>query len=458
MYPSDTQKGRDPMAQTKTKDMTRGSIPRLLLEFALPLMIGNVFQMLYNTVDSIVVGNFVGTQALAAVSSTTMITNMSVFFFNGFSIGSTVIIGKYFGAKDHKMLHRAVETVMGATFILCVLFTLGFLGATDTMLRFMKTPADVFEQAAVYLRIYFAGVTGLLLYNMGSGILRAVGDTKRPLYFLILTSVLNIFLDLLFVLQFHMGIAGVAYATILAQFISAAATMAVLMRTDDIYWFSFKDLCLDREILGEVFRIGLPAALQSVITSFSNIFVQSYINFFGATVMASWGCYNKLDQFIILPMQSMAMAATTFVAQNVGAQKSDRADDGTVKSILLTLLINGALCVLLVATARTSMRLFTADEAVVQQGAAFIRVNLFFTLFNCVNQVLAGALRGRGDSVGPMAIMLCSFVLIRQIYLFFMTRYIANTPLTVGFGYPVGWMCCCVLELMYFYLHWKHRE
>ena len=458
MYPSDTQKGRDPMAQTKTKDMTRGSIPRLLLEFALPLMIGNVFQMLYNTVDSIVVGNFVGTQALAAVSSTTMITNMSVFFFNGFSIGSTVIIGKYFGAKDHKMLHRAVETVMGATFILCVLFTLGFLGATDTMLRFMKTPADVFEQAAVYLRIYFAGVTGLLLYNMGSGILRAVGDTKRPLYFLILTSVLNIFLDLLFVLQFHMGIAGVAYATILAQFISAAATMAVLMRTDDIYWFSFKDLCLDRGILGEVFRIGLPAALQSVITSFSNIFVQSYINFFGATVMASWGCYNKLDQFIILPMQSMAMAATTFVAQNVGAQKSDRADDGTVKSILLTLLINGALCVLLVATARTSMRLFTADEAVVQQGAAFIRVNLFFTLFNCVNQVLAGALRGRGDSVGPMAIMLCSFVLIRQIYLFFMTRYIANTPLTVGFGYPVGWMCCCVLELMYFYLHWKHRE
>lgn len=445
------------MAQTRTKDMTRGNIPRLLLEFALPLMIGNVFQMLYNTVDSIVVGNFVGTQALAAVSSTTMITNMSVFFFNGFSIGSTVIIGKYFGAKDHKMLHRAVETVLGATFILCILFTLGFLGATDFMLRFMKTPADVFEQAAVYLRIYFAGVTGLLLYNMGSGVLRAVGDTKRPLYFLILTSVLNIFLDLLFVLQFHMGIAGVAYATILAQFISAAATMAVLMRTDDIYWFSFKDLCLDRGILGEVFRIGLPAALQSVITSFSNIFVQSYINFFGATVMASWGCYNKLDQFIMLPMQSMAMAATTFVAQNVGAQKSDRADDGTVKSILLTLLINGALCVLLVATATTSMRLFTTDEAVVAQGAAFIRVNLFFTLFNCVNQVLAGALRGRGDSVGPMAIMLCSFVLIRQTYLFFMTRYIANTPLTVGFGYPVGWMCCCVLELMYFYLHWKHR-
>lgn len=445
------------MAQTKTKDMTRGNIPRLLLEFALPLMVGNVFQMLYNTVDSIVVGNFVGTQALAAVSSTTMITNMSVFFFNGFSIGGTVIIGKYFGARDHKMLHRAVETIMAATFILCALFTLGFLGATDAMLHFMKTPDDVFQQAALYLRIYFAGVTGLLLYNMGSGILRAVGDTKRPLYFLILTSVLNIFLDLLFVIQFQMGIAGVAYATILAQFISAAATMAVLIRTDDIYWFSFRDMCLDKGILGQIFRIGLPTALQSVITSFSNIFVQAYINFFGATVMAGWGCYNKIDQFIMLPMQSMAMAATTFVAQNVGAQKQDRADDGTVKSILLTLLINGTLCIVLVALAETSMRLFTGDEAVISQGASFIRVNLFFTLFNCVNQVLAGALRGRGDSIGPMVIMLCSFVLIRQTYLFCVTHFFANTPLTVGFGYPVGWMCCCVLELLYFYLHWKHR-
>ena len=159
----------------------------------------------------------------------------------------------------------------------------------------------------------------------------------------------------------------------------------------------------------------------------------------------------------MLPMQSMAMAATTFVAQNVGARKQDRADDGTVESILLTLLINGALCTVLVALAETSMRLFTGDETVISQGASFIRVNLFFTLFNCVNQVLAGALRGRGDSIGPMVIMLCSFVLIRQTYLFCVTRFFANTPLTVGFGYPVGWMCCCVLELLYFYLHWKHR-
>ncbi|MCH3951623.1 MAG: MATE family efflux transporter [Acidaminococcus sp.] len=445
------------MAHTTTKDMTTGSIPRLLLEFALPLMVGNIFQMLYNTVDSIVVGNFVGTEALAAVSATTMVTNMSVFFFNGFSIGATVIIGKYFGARDCKTLHRAVETTMAATFILCLLFTVFFLTANDFMLEFMKTPADVFDEASLYLRIYFAGVTGLLIYNMGSGVLRAVGDTKRPLYFLMLTSVLNIILDLVFVLVFHMGIAGVAYATIIAQFISAAATMAVLIRTNDIYQFRFKDLCLDHFLLKEIFRVGLPTAIQSVITSFSNIFVQSYINFFGATIMAGWGCYNKIDQFVMLPVQSMAMASTTFVAQNVGARQDKRANDGTVSSIVLSLGIVFVIITTLVIFADTALRLFTGDEAVIVAGVDFIHVNLFFMLFNCVNQVLAGALRGRGDSVAPMLIMLFSFVLVRQIYLYIMSNYISNTPLTVGFGYPVGWMTCCVIEVSYFYLFWKHR-
>ena len=382
---------------------------------------------------------------------------MSVFFFNGFSIGATVIIGKYFGAGDHKKLHRAVETTMAATFLLCLLFTAFFLSANDFMLRFMKTPPDVFGEASLYLRIYFAGVTGLLLYNMGSGVLRAVGDTKRPLYFLVLTSVLNIILDLIFVLQFHMGIAGVAYATILAQFISASATMAVLIRTDDIYCFRLGDLCLDWGILKEIFCVGLPAAIQSVITSFSNIFVQSYINFFGPTIMAGWGCYNKIDQFVMLPVQSMAMASTTFVAQNVGAQKDKRADEGTVSSIILSLGIVGVITTLLVLFADTALRLFTSDEGVILSGVDFIHVNLFFMLFNCVNQVLAGALRGRGDSVAPMVIMLFSFVLIRQIYLFVMSRFISNTPLTMGFGYPVGWMTCCLLEVAYFYLFWKHR-
>ena len=205
--------------KTTVRDMTEGSIVKQVILFALPLMLGNVFQMLYNTVDSIVVGNFVGTQALAAVGSTTMIVNMMVFFFNGFSAGAGVVIANYFGAKDMEKLHKSIETTMAATFLLSILFTIGGVAAVKPMLRFMATPEDVFGEATVYLQIYIGGISGLLIYNMGSGILRAVGDTMRPLYFLILTSVLNIILDLVFVLGLHRGIEGVAWATILSQFI-----------------------------------------------------------------------------------------------------------------------------------------------------------------------------------------------------------------------------------------------
>lgn len=438
--------------------MTVGPIAKQILWFALPLMLGNVFQMLYNTVDSIVVGNFVGTQALAAVGSTTMITNMAVFFFNGFSVGAGVIIARYFGAKDYRHLHDAIETTMATTLICCVLFTIvGILGV-GWMLRFMSTPDDVFGEAAIYLRIYFAGVSGLLIYNMGSGILRAVGDTTRPLYFLILTSVLNIVLDLVFVLLFHMGIAGVAYATIISQFVSAILILRLLVLTDDIYRFTMRDMRIDLRVLGQIFAVGLPNGIQAVITSFSNIFVQSYINYFGSTVMAGWASYNKIDSFIMLPMSSMAMAATTFVSQNVGAGEKKRVNRGTRDSVLLALGITGVIALAIVVFARFVVGLFTPDAKVIDIGVVFCRTNVPFLLFNCVNHVLAGALRGRGDSIGPMAIMLLSFVGIRQVYLFVMTRYIANTAQLVGFGYPVGWMCCCVIEVAYFLLRWNRKN
>ena len=289
--------------KTTTRNMTEGSIAGQVILFALPLMLGNVFQMLYNTVDSIVVGNFVGTQALAAVGSTTMIVNMMVFFFNGFSTGAGVVIANYFGARNLKALHKAIETTMAATFVLSVLFTLAGVAAVRPMLRFMATPEDVFGEATTYLQIYIGGISGLLIYNMGSGILRAVGDTMRPLYFLVLTSVLNILLDLLFVLGFHCGIEGVAWATVISQFISALLILALLTRSNDIYRLTWHDLRIDRAILGSIFAIGLPAGIQSVITAFSNVFVQSYINFFGSSCMAGWSCYNKLDQFVMLASQ-----------------------------------------------------------------------------------------------------------------------------------------------------------
>ena len=432
--------------------MTEGSIVKQVILFALPLMLGNVFQMLYNTVDSIVVGNYVGTQALAAVGSTTMIVNMMVFFFNGFSTGAGVVIANYFGSRDMKTLHKTIETTMAATFALSLLFTVAGVAAVKPMLRFMATPEDVFAEATTYLRIYIGGISGLLVYNMGSGILRAVGDTMRPLYFLILTSVLNIILDLAFVLGLHRGIEGVAWATIISQFISAFLILLLLSRSEDIYRLTWHDLKIDRVILGRIFAVGLPAGIQSIITAFSNVFVQSYINYFGSSCMAGWSCYNKLDQFIMLPMQSMAMASTTFVSQNIGAEKRQRADKGTIVTVALSVGVTAVIVAVLCLFAAPAVGLFTPDASVIEYGVLFIRVNSFFLLFNGVSHVLAGALRGQGDSRGPMIIMLLSFVGIRQVYLYVVSRFIANTPLLVGFGYPVGWTTCCIIEMTYFFL------
>ena len=435
--------------KSTARDMTQGPILRQLVFFSFPLMLGNVFQLLYNMVDSIIVGNFVSKQALAAIGSTTVIVSMIVFFFSGFATGAGVVIGNNFGARNMDRLHDAVHTTVAATFIFSLLLTLLGTAAVRPMLVIMRTPEDVFRDAALYLRIYIGGISGLLIYNMGSGILRAVGDSIRPLGFLILTSVLNILLDLFFVIVLKLGIAGAAVATILSQFVSAALILLLLTRTRDIYRLDWKELHIDFPILKKIFSIGMPTALQAVITSFSNIFVQGYINAFGSDVMAGWSCYNKLDHFIFLPMQSMSVASTTFVSQNSGAGNERRSRRGTFLAILITCLVIGVTAAVLTFFAPAAVRMFSPDEAVIRYGAMFIRTNAFFLIFNGIAQVLAGALRGRGDSRGPMVIMLFNFVVVRQIYLYWVTQFVANTPRLVGFGYPVGWVLCCVMELIY---------
>ena len=444
--------------KTSAQDMTKGNIVLLLVQFAVPLIVGNLFQMMYNTVDSLVVGNFVGKEALAAVGSTTMIINMLVFFFNGVSTGAGVVISRNYGARKYDRLHAAVETTIFVTFVCGILFTVIGILMVHPMLLFMSTPEDVMDAATVYLKIYFAGMLGLLVYNMGSGILRAVGDTRRPLLFLIFTSVVNAVLDLLFVIVFHAGIAGVAYATIIAQFLSAIMILVLLSRTKEIYHLSWRDMKCDLTVLRQIFVIGLPAGVQSVITAFSNVFVQSYINSFGSACMAGWSCYNKLDTFIMLPMQSMAQAATTFVGQNIGAGKDDRVNKGTVQSITLTVGFTGIIAVFLYFFAAPVTGIFTGDADVIRYGVLFLQGNVFFMLFNCVNHTLAGALRGRGDSTGPMVIMLLNFVALRQVYLFVVTRFISNTERLVGFSYPVGWTACCIMEVAYFYLRWGRKK
>ena len=430
--------------------MTDGPITTHLIAFSVPLLLGNIFQMLYNTVDSIVVGNFVGKEALAAISSTTMIVNIMIFFFNGFSVGGSVVIGQYLGARKMKELHRTVETTIAMTILFGIFFTFAGFLLVPFMLRLMQTPEDVFPQAKLYLEIYFSGALGLLIYNMGSGILRAVGDTKRPLYFLIFTSILNTVLDLVFVIVFKAGIAGAAIATIISQFISAIMVLVLLTRADDIYKLTWNDLRIDLPILKFIMQIGLPAGVQSMITSVSNVFVQSYINGFGSGCMAGWGAYNKLDSFIFLPINSLGQAATTFVSQNIGAGRPDRANKGTVRALQMAVGVTFAIASVLIFFAPAATGLFTSDDEVIYYGSLFIRMNTFFLIFNAINHVLAGALRGRGESKIPMICMLSCFVVIRQIYLFIGSR-IAYNPYVVGFGYPVGWMTCCAAELICFY-------
>lgn len=437
-------------------DMTYGSIPKLLLVFAVPLLLGNIFQMLYNTVDVLVVGNFVGKEALAAVGSTAHIINVAVFFFNGLSIGAGVVISRFYGAHDQRMLHVSIETTMAMTLVCCIFFTLVGVPLVPQMLRLMSTPDDVMTAATEYLRIYFGGISGLMLYNMGSGILRAVGDSKRPLYFLIFSSILNIVLDLFFVIVLHLGIAGVGYATVLSQFISAALILYLLLTTKDVYRFSFRDMTIDLTILGQIFAIGLPAALQSMFTAFSNVFVQGYINSFGSSTMAGWSCYGKLQQFVFLSVHSVANAATTFVSQNIGAQQEDRADSGTWTALWISGVITAITALLLFIFAAPATSLFTPDQDVVSYGVLFMRTNILFMVFNSVNHVLAGSLRGRGDSKGPMIIMLVSFVLLRQLYLYMGSR-LTDSIYIVCFAFPMGWVACCLLETGYYLLRYRRK-
>ena len=446
------------MRASRSINMTEGPIARQLISFAVPMLIGLIFQQLYNTVDTIVVGNFVSAQALAAVGTTGPLINTLLGFFNGFSAGATVVIARAFGARNLKDVQDAVHTTITMTLILAAVITLAGLLLTPLLLRLMRAPEDMLPEATTYLRIYFMGISGLMLYNMGAGILRAVGDSRRPLYFLIFSAIVNTVGDLLLVLVFHLGVAGVAYATILAQGLSAVLVMYVLMRDEGIYRLSPKKLRIHGRTLKKIIAIGLPTALQSAITSFSNVFVQSYINVFGSSCAAGWSIYGKLDQFALLPLQSISMASATFVGQNLGALNIPRAKRGIRTALLIGMGCTAVLMAPLMIFSRPLLSLFNQQPEVLRYGQLFVLWISPFYLFACVNDILGGALRGAGEATPTMICMLMSFVVIRQIYLFVMSRLTTNAVLT-GLGYPLGWILCTVaLVGCYRLIPWEEKQ
>ena len=432
-------------------DMTKGGITKHLINFALPLMVGNLFQQLYNMVDTWVVGNFVSNEAFSAVGTVTPIINTLIGFFLGMSSGAGVVISQYYGAHRPEKVHEAVHTAMLLTVIMGVVFTGAGIAMTPLMLRLMKTPVEVAPDQTAYLTIYFAGIMGLLLYNMGSGILRAVGDSRRPFYFLVVSAVVNTALDLLFVLKFGMGVEGVAYATIIAQAVSALLTLWVLMRAEGGIRLELRALRFTWSVLRQIVAVGIPAALQMAITAFSNVFVQSYINYFGPDCMSGWTAYTKVDQLVILPVQSISMANTTFVGQNLGVGDTPRAKKGVRISLWLSVAVTAVLLIPVLLFAPDLTAFFNSKAEVVSYGALLLRLLSPFYFFFCINQIYAGALRGAGNSQMPMWIMLGSFVVFRQIYLYIMSNYISNEIIPIALSYPAGWFVCSVATLLYYH-------
>lgn len=434
---------------SKAKRMTEGSIFKCLLYFALPLMVGNFFQQLYNTVDSIIVGNFVGKEALAAIGSVDSIINTYIGFFVGLSAGAGVVISQYYGASDDENVHKAVHTTIAITLIMAIGTTIISLFTTDIFLKISRVPSDVWPEAETYLGIYFLGLVGLLIYNMGSGILRAVGDSKHPLYFLIFSALSNTVLDIIFVANLRLGVAGAAYATIISQALSALLVLYTLIKTNDCYKISFKKIRIYPKLLKQIFRIGLPTALQMMVTAFSNVFVQSYINSFGSAAMAGYSSYNKIDKVCLLPLQSIGLAITTFMGQNIGAGNSERAIKGVKTATRMNVVTAIVLLTFLWVVAPYLIYIFNQDEEVIHYGTIFLRTMSPFFLCVAYNQIHNGALKGAGNTKIPMIIMMSCFIVFRQIYLFVISRVI-NTPIAIALGYPLGWLLCTIILSIYY--------
>ena len=446
------------MEQTMKKGlMTEGVIWKELLFFSIPLLLGNLFQQLYNTVDSIVVGNFCGKNALAAVGSSNPIINLLVSFFMGIAIGAGVIISRYFGARNEAKLHDAVHTSIALTIIAGLIMTvLGFI-ASPWILEMVGTPAKVMDNSVLYLQIYFLGIIGVMVYNMGSGILRAIGDSKNPLYFLIISSLTNIVLDLLFVVVFKMGIAGAAWATLISQVLSAVLTMILLIRSKAEYRIIPKDIKIEKTMMKDIIRIGLPSGVQNAIVSFSNVIVQSNINSFGANAMAGCGAYTKIDGFAILPVMSFSMAMTTFVGQNMGAKKYDRVKQGAKTGVFMSCAVTGSIALILFLFAPNFLRVFSQDEKVLYYGVLMMRTVVPGYLCLAVSHALSGVIRGAGLTTVPMIVMVACWCFLRMaIILGFMPVF--HNIQVVFWGYTLTWTASAICMYIYYKkANWLHR-
>lgn len=438
-------------------DMTSGRIINCFIIFSIPLLLGNIFQFLYNTTDILIVGNYCDTPSLAAIGASANIIFTVTGFFNGLATGAGVLVSHLYGARNGIKLTRTIRTIIPLSILLgIILSVLGYV-ISPLMLKMIYVPEDVFPKANAYLRIYFTGLSFVLFYDICAGILRSLGDSRRPLYTLVFTVILNIGLDFLFILKFKTGLEGAALATIISEFISAILTFMILLRrlkTEIIFSFPEKKIHpkhfgFEFEfVTGSILRLGLPGAISNSILNFSNTFMQRYINTFGSDCMAGWAIYTRFDQLTILPMVSICMAATTFTAQNFGAEKIERISKGIKFSLSLGVSIILSISALLIIFASQLISVFNATPEVIYYGALFMKISASFYIF-CFCTMLFGQIsQGLGSTVIPTIFTLLGFVVLRQSYLFIITN-LTSSIFLVAFAYPFSWPVTMVLQILY---------
>lgn len=429
--------------------MTTGSISKRMIAFALPLLLGNLFQQLYNTVDSLIVGNFLGSSALAAVSSSGSLISMLIGFLSGIASGAGVIVSRYFGANDENDVCRAVHTMVAFGLVAGVLMGVVGVVFSPQILVWMGTPDSVMPESVAYLQIYFFGSLGFVMYNIFVGILQAVGDSRHPLYYLMVSSVVNLVLDLLLIAGFHTGVGGAALATVVSQLISAALCFAQLLRTRASYRIRLSQIRFDFKMLRQIVQIGLPSGVQNSIISFANVIVQSHINAFGAMAMAGYGAYSKIEGFAFLPINSFTMAMTTFVGQNLGAGQKDRTRRGARFGILTTVLLAELIGVVVFLLAPQLVAAFDSNPEVIRFGVEKARTAALFYCLLAYSHSVASVLRGAGKAVVPMLIMMTFWCVVRVTFLSIsipMTHSIQMVYLV----YPLTWSLSSIAFFFYY--------
>ena len=434
--------------ETKTKLMTEGSIWKNILLFSVPLILGNLLQQLYNTADSIIVGNFVGSNALAAVGSSGSPIFLLIGFSQGIAVGAGVVVSQFLGAKDKQDAQLSVHTSLALATILGAILTVGGIAISRTLLTAMNTPAEVLEDAVTYMQLYFGGVLFSVVYNMAAGILNAAGNSRRSLLYLGVASITNIILDLVLIAGLKLGVAGAAIATDISQLVSCVLSLRFLMRVDDDYHVNAKEIRVNKNMAGKIIKVGLPTGIQNMVISLSNILVQASVNGYGAAAMAGFAAYMKVDGFNILPIMSFSMAVTTFVGQNFGAGKMDRVKKGMWVTVLMSIAYTVLTGALLLWGQDPIMHLFTSDETVIAFGQQAMHYFCPFYWMLGILHSLAGTVRGTGKSVPPMVVLLVSLCLFRIVWIQFALSAFAGIE-GVFILYPVSWGLGAVLMILY---------